>query len=242
MGANDLPHLPPVDPAAERRVAPTTMTPEILATLLVEGDDELAAWTLQNALAERTRAEVFDGLLREAMAMIGSRWSEGRWSIADEHLASQTVTRALDRIQPPTTPEARVGPLAVLAGVAGEHHTIGLVCLQQVLADVGWTVADLGPDLPAADLARFVVANEASLVGLTAALPERAEAVREAVLACRTAAGRERPVRILLGGALAADGSLVAELGLDFAGVSLVAASQFARRLADDLEQVPPGG
>jgi methanogenic corrinoid protein MtbC1 len=242
MGENDLPRLPPVDPSAARRVVPTTMTPEILATLLVEGDDELAAWALENALTEQTRAEVFDGLLREAMSLIGSRWREGRWSIADEHLASQTVIRTLERIGPKPTPESRVGPLAVLAGVAGEHHTIGLVCLQQVLADAGWTVANMGPDLPAADLARFVATNQADLVGLTAAQPERAEAVREAVDACRTADGGDRRVRILLGGALADDQALVAELGVDFAGVSLVAASRFARRLAVELERVPPGG
>ena len=241
MAPEDMPRLPPVDPSSARRVRPTTMTPEVLATLLVEGDDELAAWALESALAERSRAEVFDGLLREAMALIGSRWQEGRWSIADEHLASQTVTRTLDRIQPPTTPESRIGPLAVLAGVTDEHHVIGLSCLEQVLVDAGWTVANLGPDLPAADLAAYVGANQADLVGLTAALPDRADAVREAVAASRAAAAPGHPLRILLGGALAADRDLVTELDLDFAGDSLVAAAAFARRLAAKLAGTAPG-
>ena len=234
MATEEPPRLPPVDPAAARRPGPTTMTPEILATLLVEGDDELAAWALESALSERSRAEVFDGLLREAMALIGSRWSEGRWSIADEHLASQTVVRALDRIRPPATPESRVGPLAVLAGVTGEHHVIGLLCLEQVLADAGWTIANLGPDLPEADLARFVAANEARLVCLTAAQPERAGAVRDAVAACRGAAVPGRAIRILLGGTLANDRALVADLHLDFATESLTAAAAYARRLANE--------
>lgn len=242
MATEDLPRLPPVDPSAARRVAPTTMTAEVLATLLVEGDDELAAWALENALAERSRAEVFDGLLREAMALIGCRWQEGRWSVADEHLASQTMVRTLDRIRPPITPESRVGPLAVLAGVAGEHHVIGLACLDQVMAEAGWTVANMGPDLPAADLARYVAANEADLVGLTAAHPGRAEAVREAVAACRAAAAPGHPVRVLLGGALAADRALVAELGLDFAADALVDAGAFARRLAVEIERRPASG
>ncbi|MCU0482704.1 MAG: cobalamin-dependent protein [Chloroflexi bacterium] len=241
MPPDDPPRLPPVEPPPSRRVAPTTMTAEILATLLVEGDDELAAWALESALAERSRAEVFDGLLREAMALVGSRWREGRWSIADEHLASQTVIRTLDRIRPASTPESRVGPLAVLAGVAGEHHVIGLACLEQVLADAGWTVADMGPDLPAADLARYVAANEAALVGLTASHPERADVVREAVGAARAAAAPGHPVRILLGGALVADRALVAELGPDFAGDSLVAAADYARRLVAELERGQPG-
>lgn len=240
--ASDLPpRLPPVDPAAARRVAPTTMTPEVLAALLVEGDDELAAWALRSALAERSRAEVFDGLLREAMALVGARWCEGRWSVADEHLASQAVIRTLDRIRRPTTPESRVGPLAVLAGVAGEQHVIGLACLDLVLADAGWAVAAMGGDLPAADLARFVAASEVDLVALAASLPERANAVREAVAAVRVAAAAHQP-RILLGGALAADGTLATELQLDFAADSLVAAERYARALAAGIEGERPAG
>ena len=106
--SDHLPFLPPVDPARAGRAAPpTTLTPEMLASLLADGDDELAAWALRGALAERRRAEVFDGLLRDAMTLIGERWAEGRWTVAEEHLASQTVVRALDRIR-----EERARPAA----------------------------------------------------------------------------------------------------------------------------------
>ncbi len=142
------------------------MTPELLAGLLADGDDELAAWTLSEALLEAPRADVFDGLLAEAMHLVGERWASGQWSVAEEHLASQTVLRALDRIRPTTGPESRIGPLAVLAGVAGEQHMIGLVCLGQVLRERGWTVADLGADVPAEDLEVFLARNEARLVAL----------------------------------------------------------------------------
>src|ERR1035437_3969920 len=128
-----FPKLPPVDPGRAAGPVPAgTLTPDLLASLLAEGDDELAAWTLENALAERRRAEVFDGLLRDAMTLVGERWQSGRWSVAEEHLASQTLVRALERIRPEQGPESRGGPLAVLAGVAGEQHSLGLACLDQV--------------------------------------------------------------------------------------------------------------
>src|SRR5664280_1971263 len=155
-----MPNLPPVDPArADEPFAAATFTPDLLASLLADGDDELAAWTLRSALAEQGRAVAFDGLLRDAMRLVGERWSTGRWTVAEEHLASQTLLRALERIRPPGGPESRVGPLAVLAGVAGEHHGLGLACLDQVLRDDGWSVANLGPDLPPADLARAARAD-----------------------------------------------------------------------------------
>ncbi len=223
-----------MDPAAAWAPAPTAMTSELLASLLVDGDDELAAWVVRNAMAGQTRAEVFDGILREAMVLVGSGWAEGRWSVADEHLASQTLLRALERIRPHTGPEGRIGPLAVLAGVAGEQHALGLVCLGQVLADDGWTVANLGADLPATDLARFLDQSGAALVALTARLPERAPALREAVDAAR-AARPDPPLPILLGGAITGDAALVASLQVEWAGESVVEAASIARAIRDRL-------
>ncbi len=226
-----LPPLPPVDPGRAAAPAPaTTLTPELLAGLLADGDDELASWVLQSALEEQRRAEVFDGLLREAMALVGQRWEEGRWTIAEEHLASQTILRALDRIRLPAGPESRVGPLAVLAGVAGEHHGIGLLCLDQVLREEGWSVANLGADVPAVDLARFLARNHAELVALAASLPERLPSLRESVAAAR-AVRPAHPLPVMVGGSITRDEALVAGLGVDWAGTSLVEAAAFARGL-----------
>jgi len=241
-----MPNLPPVDPGrATAPVAATTLTPELLASLLADGDDELAAWTLQNALAERGRARVFDGLLRDAMTLVGECWRSGRWSVAEEHLASQTLLRALERIRPPQGPEGRVGPLAVLAGVTGEQHGLGLACLDQVLRDQGWSVANLGPDVPPADLSRFLARNHADLLALSASMPDREPAVRDAVAAAR--AGRaDARLAIMLGGALAADPAVADRLDVDFVADSLVAAAGFARIVADrlpgsDPDQEPAG-
>jgi methanogenic corrinoid protein MtbC1 len=232
--SEELPvRLPPVD-AARAEVPASSLSPELLASLLVDGDDELAAWTLEHALAERSRPAVFDDLLVAAMTLIGERWRAGQWSVADEHLASQTLLRALDRIRPEMGPEGRIGPLAVLGGVAGEHHMLGLVCLAQVLEEGGWTVANLGADVPTADLARFVARNEARLVALTASDPERLETLIGSIAAVRAV---DADVAILLGGRLAARPGLAGTLGIDWAGTSLVDADAIARGIADGLER-----
>jgi methanogenic corrinoid protein MtbC1 len=240
--SDTLPTLPPVDPSRAGGAIPaTTMTPELLAGLLADGDDELAAWALSNALRERRRADVFDGLLRSAMTLVGDRWREGRWTIAEEHLASQTLTRALERIRAPQGPESRIGPLAVLAGVAGEHHGIGLICLDQVLRDEGWTVANLGADVPAPDLARFLARNQAELVALTASLPDRLEALGESVAAAR-AVRPDDPLPVMVGGSLAADAALVGPLDVDWAGTSLATAAAFAASVRERLADRAPSG
>lgn len=219
------PKLPPVDPAAADVVPGADLSPELLAGLLADGDDELAAWTLSHALRGAPRAVVFDGLLRDAMRLVGDRWATGQWSVAEEHLASRTLLRALERIRPPGGPESRIGPLAVLAGVAGEHHMIGLVCLEQVLAESGWSTANLGADVPPADLARFVARNEVSLVALSAMDPARLGAVTDAVAAIREASGPA--TKIMVGGRLAELPGGRPAADVEWVGTSIVEAAAY---------------
>jgi methanogenic corrinoid protein MtbC1 len=222
--SDDLPFkLPPVDPAATSDVAGTSLTPELLAGLLADGDDELAAWTLQHAFAEAGRVAVFDGLLRDAMALVGERWVTGQWSIAEEHLASRTLLRTLERIRPVLGPEHRIGPVAVIAGISGEHHMIGLVCLEQVLAEAGWSVSNLGADLPAADLGQFVRRNDVSLVALSAVSPERIGTLADTVRAVREA-GSGRGIPVIVGGQIAAHPGALEASGADALVTSLAEA------------------
>jgi methanogenic corrinoid protein MtbC1 len=227
--SDDLPfNLPPVDPSAVDEVPAASLTPELLAGLLADGDDELAAWTLRHAMDESSRAEVYDGILREAMYLVGERWKTGRWSIAEEHLASRTLLRTLERLRPDLGPEGRIGPLAVLAGVAGEQHMIGLACLEQLLAEDGWSVANLGADLPAADLGTFVARNDVSLVALSAMDRARVGELADAIGAVRDAAG-ERTIGVLVGGGIAGVPGLRDTVQADGVAHSLAEAVELAR-------------
>jgi MerR family transcriptional regulator, light-induced transcriptional regulator len=228
-----LPSLPPVDPDAANPRG--SLSPELLASLLADGDDELAAWTLRHALEEAPRAQVFDGLLRDTMHLVGERWSTGQWSVAEEHLASRTLLRALEQVAPDLGPEGRIGPIAVLASVAGEHHMIGLVCLEQVLMEAGWTTTNMGADLPAADLARFVSRNEVALVALSATDPARLGALADTVLAIREATP-DRRIPVLVGGGIANRPGLAAALQVDWTGTSVSAAAAFAATVAPDVD------
>lgn len=239
MSADDIvPSLPPVDPTAAAQIPSGSLSPELLASLLADGDDELAAWTLRHALAESSREDVYDGLVADAMRLVGERWATGQWSVAEEHLASQTLLRALDRIRPELGPDGRVGPLAVLAGVAGEHHVIALVGLDHVLREKGWTVANLGADVPAADLASFVERNEARLVALTASDPARmgtAATSVEAVRAAAAARGSTEHLSVMLGGRLATHPGIGTTLGVDWSGTSILEAARFAETVVRGL-------
>ena len=225
--SDDLPFdLPPVDPG-RARVPAASLSPELLAGLLADGDDELAAWTLRHALEEASRAEVYDTLLRDAMTLVGERWATGHWSVAEEHLASRTLLRTLERIRPTLGPEHRIGPVAVLAGVAGEEHMIGLACLEQVLTGAGWSVANFGANLPAEDLGQFVRRNDVSLVALSAVDGSRTRMLAESVAAVRAAAG-ERTIPVIIGGQVTSHPGVVQATGADALVATLGQALAFA--------------
>jgi methanogenic corrinoid protein MtbC1 len=228
-----VPSLPPVDPVAASHVPSSSLTPELLASLLADGDDELAAWAIEHALDEAPRAAVFDGLVAAAMRLVGQRWASGEWSVADEHWASQTLVRALDRVRPDVGPEGRIGPLAVVAAPAGELHAIGLVCLEQCLREAGWQVANLGPDTPAEDLARFVRERAPQCVALTASHADRLPSTVATIAAVREASPDQR-TPVLLGGSLAARPGIASTLDVDWAGTRIADALAFAASISPE--------
>jgi methanogenic corrinoid protein MtbC1 len=222
----------PDDMTADRRRLPDeVITPELIASLLADGDDDLAAWALGQALEARPRAVVFDELVQPALRLVGANWESGRWTIAEEHLASRALDEALARIRPATTLEARIGPVVVLAAPAGEQHAAGLVCLAQVLEEDGWKVENLGPNLPRQDLVRFLSNRTVHLVALSISRAASLPALRRTIDAIRRAGLPEGVLPIIVGGGGTAELDLPVDRAHVF-GTSIVEAQRFAREVA----------
>lgn len=175
-------------------------TPEFIAAVLVDGDDDLAAWAIGQALEEQPRAIVFDEVVRRAMEIVGSGWESGRWSISQEHLATAALMGALARLRPPVSEDARVGPVAVLAAPEGEQHVTGLACLAQILEEHGWRVENLGANVPGDDLQRFVAGREVDLVALSIVSADRVPQLLRTVRLLRGESERTAPLPIIVGG------------------------------------------
>jgi DNA-binding transcriptional MerR regulator/methylmalonyl-CoA mutase cobalamin-binding subunit len=77
---------------------------------------------------------------------IGLRWAGRELTVGHEHFASHLFERRLLGLAKGW--ESGRGPLAVLACLPGERHTLGLVCFGLLLAEGGWRIAYLGADTP----------------------------------------------------------------------------------------------
>jgi methanogenic corrinoid protein MtbC1 len=145
---------------------------------------------VRTALLLGSGLEVAEEILAPALREMGRRWHEGTLAIAAEHLGAEAVGNALRDLlrlaQPPST-----APLAVLACVLGEEHTLPLYLVGLRLAAWGHRVEVLGSGLSPEALAVAIDRLDPDLVGLSVTRPPEGGSLQELLQAyARTCAGR----------------------------------------------------
>lgn len=154
---------------------------------------------VDQTLALSSLEDSFFKVLEPALVEIGERWSAGRMTVAQEHLASGTVRAALQKLL--SDQRADVHGTAVLACAAGEGHEIGLLMLAVMLRSEGWQVAYLGADTPFADAVALADDLDATALCLSVATRELARTVE-----AQLAADPPRPsLTVIIGGRGAAN-------------------------------------
>jgi excisionase family DNA binding protein len=178
------------------------------------GDPVASAWV--RCLVEGRRPEI-DGRLLDARARLGSwwrvadelgvalaeigkHWECGRLTVAEEHVASDALGRALARVGD-ALPIRLDGPKCLLACAGEDDHTLGLSLAELCLRELGWTPHWLGRRTPVAELVRLVNGGRASLVALSASMLLGDEQALRAISDEVGAACEERGVGLVLGGA-----------------------------------------
>jgi len=127
---------------------------------------------------------------------LGERWESGDVCVAAEHAASAAL-RSLLGAALRQRPQAE-GPRIVFATPPGERHELGLLAAALCAQERGARVTYLGPDLPAAELARAAREQRADAAVLALACADGKPARRQ-VQEARRALPRE--VALWIGGA-----------------------------------------
>ena len=178
------------------------------------GDPVATAWV--RCLADGRRHEI-DGRLLEAKARLGSWWrvadelavapaemgnqcERGQLTIADEHVASDALARALSRVGD-ALPIRLDGPKCLLACAGEDEHTLGLSLAELCLRELGWTPLWLGRRTPVGEVVRLVRGGQVVMVALSASALLRDEEALRAITHEVGAACKERGVALVLGGA-----------------------------------------
>jgi len=217
--------------ADDEHGAPAALSPAAMRDELAEAldrfDEPRAQAIVDRLLAAATVDTLLSDVVLPYLRELGERWERGEASIAQEHFASAVLRGRLLGL-------ARgwglgVGPLAVLAGLPGEQHDLGLIAFGLVLRTRGWRIVHLGPDAPIDTVADACRQLQPSLVVLYAVTDER---VQHAVESLGALASRHR---VALGGAGASSGARVPD-GVRLLTGDLIAEATLVTKLVQDAQ------
>ncbi len=141
----------------------------------------------------------------EGMRLVGERYEQGVYYIAGLIMSGEIFREVVEMIQPllETRPHQK-SPGRILVGtVSGDIHDIGKNMVGMLLTCYGFTVIDLGVDVPPAEFAAKAVELQPDVVGLSGLITASFEMMKETVSVLRAAAadhGLSFP--IMVGGGL----------------------------------------
>ncbi|MEM7139608.1 MAG: B12-binding domain-containing protein [Actinomycetota bacterium] len=143
---------------------------------------------------------VLQEVLAPTLRSIGDAWHRGEISIATEHRATAIVERVIGDHHP--APRGRRRGVAVVAGPAGDRHSLPTAMAAAALRENNWHVEHLGADLPADELVRFCDDHQVDLVVVSGAGIEGAEGLADIE---RAFTGRGEPLLVGRAGDTLAD-------------------------------------
>lgn len=181
--------------------------------------------------------ELATGELASVLRIIGERWQQGTYSVAQEHRATAVVDDALGQLRHrlPRVPDA---PRVALVCAVGEWHVTPARMAALALGEAGWHVDLLGASTPADHVHRTLEQSRPQVLAISATVPLSLLGVPPLV-----AVARSLEVPVIGGGAAFGDTDHRARmLGLDGHAAGLdCAARMMSAWLDDPPEPVPPG-
>ena len=169
---------------------------DAVASFDVEHIGELAKDALNSGVTAYDA--VMDGMA-EGMRVVGAKYQQGEFFLADLLLAADTFRQGMDVLGPhlkssEKSPRGRV----VIGTVEGDLHDIGKNLVKYMLEAAGFEVDDLGVDVPPERFVSSVQESTARIVAMSALITTTLPHMRRVVDALRNS---KVTTRIIVGGA-----------------------------------------
>jgi 5-methyltetrahydrofolate--homocysteine methyltransferase len=164
---------------------------------------------------------------------VGKGFEEKRVFLPQLLMSAEAASAAFDVIKGAFSGEGKGKKIkVVLATVKGDIHDIGKNIVKTLLENYGFSVIDLGRDVPPENVVTATIENGAQLVGLSALMTTTVGAMGETIKLLRESCPN---VKVIVGGAV-----LTAEyadmLGADAYGKDAMATVRYAESLENEVE------
>ncbi|MCI5753968.1 MAG: homocysteine S-methyltransferase family protein [Clostridiales bacterium] len=188
--------------SAETPAAPQPAGDEApdVRTLILSGRRDRIEEAVRRELQDKEPMEIINGQIIPALDTVGARFERGEVFLPQLMASAETAKQgfALLRAASPADRVQTRGRV-LLATVHGDIHDIGKNIVRMLLENYGFSVLDLGRDVPAETVVQAVLREKIRLVGLSALMTTTVRSMAETIAALR-AAGAD--CRIMVGGAV----------------------------------------
>ncbi|PKN29130.1 MAG: cobalamin-binding protein [Deltaproteobacteria bacterium HGW-Deltaproteobacteria-21] len=173
-----------------------------LKQAVIDGRKKDAVALAQQAVQEGVDPErLFNQYLIPAMNEVGDKFQRKEIFVPEMMIAARSMQACMDLLKPLIRKEATVSLGTVVIGtVFGDLHDIGKNLVKLLLESSGFTVVDLGENVPAPKFVEGAKAHNAAIIGLSSLLTTGDPHVEQTV---KTIKGSELAgkVKIICGGA-----------------------------------------
>jgi 5-methyltetrahydrofolate--homocysteine methyltransferase len=202
-----------------------------LSQLLSDLKESEALAYVDQALEEGTSAEELLDDAKEAMSIVGAKFSAGDYFIPDLIFSGEILKGIVQKLEPKLKAGSgeeteRLGKV-VVGTVAGDIHDIGKDLVVFMLDVNGFEVTDLGVDVPVQKFVDAVKETNSTIVALSGFLTLAFDTMKETVDAL-AAAGLRDKLKIMIGGGQI-DDQVTKYTGADAYGTDAVTAVTLAK-------------
>ncbi|MDD2350942.1 MAG: homocysteine S-methyltransferase family protein [Synergistaceae bacterium] len=198
-----------------------------LRTAIEEGLCETAVLAAKKGLTEFDPLELINRQILPALDLVGQDFESGDIFLPQLILCAQAAKYAFDEIRKSMPATAIQGPTVILATVRNDIHDIGKNIVKTLLENYGYRVVDLGKDVPPETIVAAAIAEDASLVGLSALMTTTIPSMRETIGLIRE---KLPDCKIIVGGAVLTE-EYAAEIGADHWGKTAMDTVRYAQQL-----------
>ena len=173
-----------------------------LTESVIKGDIKTAVAETQSALdAGSSVRDILDKGLIAAMDEVGERFSKGLIFVPQMLRSAKTMQECMKLLEPffeegDVTPKGKV----LIGTVKGDLHDIGKNLVAMMMEGAGFTIADLGVDVPPEKFVQKAQEIEPDIVAMSALLSTTMPAMPQTIEALRKAGIRDK-VKVMIGGA-----------------------------------------
>jgi 5-methyltetrahydrofolate--homocysteine methyltransferase len=173
-----------------------------LADCIIAGDSVKSREITQKLVDDGISAiEILNDGLVPGMEVVGRKFKANEMYIPEVLIAARAMHAAMDIIKPMLSASgAKMKGTVIIGTVQGDLHDIGKNLVGMMLEGGGYTVVDLGVDIPPDKYVEAVKKNNAKVIGLSALLTTTMPVMKD-VIAALKADGATADVKVMVGGA-----------------------------------------